>query len=83
MGYCNFIIVPCGEIFGRRITLLICAAINLGACIWSAMASSYGSFLAARILTGTGATANESIMNIVVADMYFLHERGSYVGSYL
>lgn len=31
---------------------------------------------------GTEAAANESIMGIVVADMYFLHERGSYMGAY-
>jgi MFS family permease len=55
----------------------------MAALIWSATANSYGSFLGARILTGTGASANESIMNVVVADMYFLHERGKYVGSYL
>ncbi|KAF2442058.1 MFS general substrate transporter [Karstenula rhodostoma CBS 690.94] len=82
LGYFNFIIIPCSEIFGRRITLLVCAVLNLIACVWSATATSYGSFLGARILTGTGAAANESIMNVVVADMYFLHERGRYIGTY-
>jgi MFS family permease len=83
LGYFNFIIIPCSEMFGRRITLLVCALLNLIACVWSATATSYGSFLGARILTGTGAAANESIMNVVVADMYFLHERGRFIGSYL
>ncbi|RFU74225.1 serine threonine kinase 16 [Trichoderma arundinaceum] len=82
LGYCNFIIIPSCEIFGRRVTLLVCAILNFGACIWQATATSYGSFLAARILAGTGASANESIMNVVVTDIYFLHERGKYVGSY-
>ncbi|KAL6884458.1 hypothetical protein GGI43DRAFT_426772 [Trichoderma evansii] len=82
LGYCNFIIIPSCEIFGRRITILICAILNFGACIWQATATSYSSFLAARILAGTGASANESIMNVVVTDIYFLHERGKYVGSY-
>ncbi|KAL6831602.1 hypothetical protein V8C40DRAFT_262911 [Trichoderma camerunense] len=82
LGYCNFIIIPSCEIFGRRITLLVCAILNIGACIWQATATSYGSFLGARILAGTGASANESIMNVVVTDIYFLHERGKYVGSY-
>ncbi|KAL5371972.1 hypothetical protein DPSP01_013850 [Paraphaeosphaeria sporulosa] len=81
-GYFNFIIIPCSEIFGRRITLLVCAALSLAACVWSATATSYGSFLGARVLTGTGSSANESIMNVVVADMFFLHERGRYIGSY-
>jgi MFS family permease len=83
LGYFNFIIIPCSEIFGRRITLLVCALVNLAASIWQAAAGSYGSFLGARVLAGTGAAANESIMNVVVADMFFLHERGRFVGSYL
>lgn len=83
LGYCNFIIVPSCEIFGRRITLLICSLLSFGSCIWQATATSYTSFLGARILAGTGASANESIMNIVVTDMFFLHERGRYVGLYL
>ncbi|KAF7563710.1 hypothetical protein G7046_g419 [Stylonectria norvegica] len=82
LGYCNFFIIPSCEIFGRRITLLVCALLNLGACIWQATATSYGSFLAARILAGTGASANESVMNVVVTDIFFLHERGRYVGAY-
>lgn len=39
--------------------------------------------MGARVLAGTGAAANESIMNVVVADIFFLHERGKFVGSYL
>ena len=83
LGYCNFIIVPCCEIFGRRVTLIACALLNLASCIWMATANSYASFLGARVLAGTGASANESVMNIVVTDMFFLHERGRYVGLYL
>jgi MFS family permease len=83
LGYANFIIIPCNEIFGRRNTLLVCALINIGASIWQSTATSYGSFLGARVLSGIGAAANESIMNVVVADMYFLHERARYVGIYL
>jgi MFS family permease len=83
LGYCNFFIIPSCEIFGRRITLLVCALLNFAACIWQATATSYGSFLGARILSGTGASANESIMNVVVTDIFFLHQRGKFVGAYL
>jgi len=75
--------VPCNEIFGRRNTLLVCALINIGASIWQATATSYSSFLGARILSGMGAAANESIMTLVVADLYFLHERAQWIGTYL
>ncbi|EXJ82934.1 hypothetical protein A1O3_06751 [Capronia epimyces CBS 606.96] len=82
LGYANLVIIPCSDIFGRRPTLLVCALIALASDIWQALAKSYGSFLGARVLTGLGPAANESIMATVVADMYFLHQRGRYVGLY-
>jgi hypothetical protein len=39
--------------------------------------------MGARVLAGLGAAANESIMTMVVADIFFLHERGAFVGLYL
>jgi MFS family permease len=83
LGYANFIIVPASDVFGRRIVTLICGGICIAANIWSAAATSYESFLGARILGGLGAAANESIMTMVVADIFFLHERGTYIGVYL
>jgi MFS family permease len=83
LGYANFIIIPCADIFGRRIVSIVCALICLGANIWQASAQSYNSFLGARVFAGLGAAANESIMTVVVADIFFLHQRGKYVGLYL
>jgi hypothetical protein len=34
------------------------------------------------VIAGLGAAANESIMTVVVADIFFLHQRGKYVGVY-
>lgn len=69
LGYANFVIIPASDVFGRRVVLLICAAISLGSYIWQALATSYHSFLGARILNGIGAASNESIMTVVIADM--------------
>ncbi|KAH6673419.1 major facilitator superfamily domain-containing protein [Halenospora varia] len=82
LGYANFIIVPAADVFGRRPVTLICGAICIASNIWSAAAKSYGSFLGSRVLGGLGAAANESIMTMVVADIFFLHERGAFVGLY-
>jgi predicted MFS family arabinose efflux permease len=55
----------------------------LGSNIWQATATSYESFLGAHIVSGLGSAANESIMTIVVTDLFSLHERGQWVGLYL
>ena len=51
-----------------------------GSSIWAAAAESYGSMLGARIIQGLGASASEVMAPAVVADLFFLHERGLWVG---
>ncbi|TVY65660.1 Protein HOL1 [Lachnellula suecica] len=82
LGYANFIIVPFSNVFGRRPTILICGLICVLANIWQARVTSYNSFLAARVISGLGAAANESIMPMVIGDVMFLHQRGLWMGVY-
>lgn len=82
LGYANFIIIPFSNIFGRRAACLITGAIVIGSNIWQATAKDTGSFFGARALNGLGGAVNESVMVQVIADMFFLHERGQWMGLY-
>ncbi|KAI1775386.1 putative MFS transporter [Hypoxylon cercidicola] len=82
LGYANFLIVPAANLFGRRPVVLVCGLICILANIWQGLVTSYPSFLAARVISGIGAAANESIMPMVVADLLFLHQRGSSMALY-
>ncbi|KAK9418415.1 putative Major facilitator superfamily domain-containing protein [Seiridium unicorne] len=82
LGYANFLIVPAANVFGRRPVLLICGLICILANIWQALVTSYPSFIGARIISGLGAAANESLMPMVVADVLFLHQRGKSMAFY-
>ncbi|KAI0161814.1 putative MFS transporter [Hypoxylon sp. FL1284] len=82
LGYANFVIVPAANFFGRRPVILVCSVICILADIWQALVTSYPSFLAARVISGLGAAANEVIMPMVVADLLFLHQRGSSTALY-
>lgn len=83
LGYANFLIVPCSNIFGRRFTSIVFAVFTLVTSIWVAVAKSHSSLLAARACNGIATATNESIMMQVVADVFFLHERGFWTGIYL
>lgn len=83
LGYANFIIVPCSNIFGRRFTCIIFGVLTIGTSIWEALATSYPSLIGARVLNGVATATNESLMVQVVADTFFLHERGLWMGVYL
>lgn len=82
LGYANFIIIPFSNVFGRRAACLITAAIIIGSNIWQAESKTTGSFFGARALNGLGAAVNESVMVQVITDMFFLHERGRFMGLY-
>ena len=83
LGYANFLIVPAANVFGRRPVLIICSIVCILANIWQALVTSYPSFLGARVISGLGAAANESLMPMVIADVLFLHQRGRGMTFYL
>ncbi|CAM1500626.1 Fc.00g097880.m01.CDS01 [Cosmosporella sp. VM-42] len=82
LGYSNFIVVPVANVFGRRFVSIVLAALSLGTCIWEARSQSYNVLLAARIINGFSISTTETLMVQVVADMFFLHERGLWIGVY-
>jgi nitrate/nitrite transporter NarK len=82
-GFANFIIIPLSNIFGRRAVSLMFSVLIMLSCIWEALATSHRSLLAARAVTGLVCATSESIPVQVIADVFFLHERGLWTGVYL
>ncbi|KAF2102510.1 MFS general substrate transporter [Rhizodiscina lignyota] len=82
LGVGNLFWIPLSLKFGKRPICIISSAIFFAACVWSAKAGSYGSLLGARIIQGFGASSSEALGPAIVADLYFLHERGKMVGIY-
>lgn len=82
LGLGNIFWVPLAVKIGKRPVLILCSAIFFASSIWSAEATSYGSLLAARIVQGFGASASEALGAAIVADIFFLHERGRLIGFY-
>ncbi|KAH8647397.1 major facilitator superfamily domain-containing protein [Xylariales sp. PMI_506] len=78
LGFSNFIWVPIMQCFGRRPVAIISTTICAGTAIWRARATSYNSFMGASILNGLAAGPCETLQPQVIADIIFLHQRGSY-----
>ncbi|KAF2767803.1 MFS general substrate transporter [Teratosphaeria nubilosa] len=76
LGFSNFIWVPLSTAYGRRPVYIFSQLICFGSSIWRARAQSYGSFMAACVLNGIGAGPAETIQPAVIADIFFLHDRG-------
>lgn len=82
LGFANLFIVPLSNIFGRRPVSIVFGVLVFLTSIWQALATSHKSLLAARACNGIAAATSESIMVQVIADMFFLHERGLWMGIY-
>ncbi|KAJ5936558.1 hypothetical protein N7466_003008 [Penicillium verhagenii] len=82
LGFSNFLIVPCSNIFGRRLTSLVFCLLGMASCIWQALGSSYNSILAARVVNGIATATSETLLMQVIGDMLFLHEKGLWTGVY-
>jgi MFS family permease len=66
--------------FGRRPVFLVASFGFFGTVIWGGAAQSFNSLVASRILCAFFASAGEALALSIVADLFFLHERGRWVG---
>lgn len=83
LGYAKIIIVPFSNIFGCRLASLTLGALVILTEIWEVLATLHNSFLAACVVNGLTTATAETLMAQVIADLFFLHERGLWTGIYL
>ena len=76
-GIGNLFWMPVANKYGRRPVYIISFALYLATAFWLAFTKGYGSFLAARIVMGLAAGAAECLAPLSIADVFFLHERGT------
>ncbi|KAL4884614.1 putative MFS transporter [Aspergillus karnatakaensis] len=68
--------------YGKRPVYLITLAGTLGVMVWQPHITSNGQWIAAKILQGFLGAPIESIAEITVSDVFFTHERGTYMALY-
>jgi MFS family permease len=79
----NFVWVPLGLYFGTRPIFVAASFLLFGTTIWSAVATSWSSFVAARVLCAFAGSCGEALPAAVVRDLFFLHQRGWWMGVYM
>ncbi|EXJ81511.1 hypothetical protein A1O1_07575 [Capronia coronata CBS 617.96] len=74
---------PVGLVFGRRgvylISLLGTAMFN----VWAGYCKTNGTWAASRTLIGFFGAPSEALVEITMADLWFTHERGTFMGLYV
>ncbi|KAF2994641.1 hypothetical protein E8E14_002082 [Neopestalotiopsis sp. 37M] len=68
--------------YGKRFTYLVSLIALMAVTIWSPYAHSTGQWIAKSILTGFFAAPIEALPETTIADLFFTHERATYMGWY-
>jgi MFS family permease len=71
-----FFMIPFALTFGRRPVYLFSTAAQLAICIWSAKMETVADFMMVNILSCFFGALSEVIVQMTVADIYFVHQRG-------
>ncbi|KAH7150563.1 major facilitator superfamily domain-containing protein [Dactylonectria estremocensis] len=82
LGFSNFFWAPISTSFGRRPVYLASQLICIACHIIRARAKTYRVFMAACVLNGIGAGPSEILQPAVIADIFFLHDRGTWNALY-
>jgi MFS family permease len=69
--------------FGRRPVFIFTSFFFFACQIWTASTHNFHSLVASRILMAFMGSATEALAAAVVADLFFLHERGWWMGVYM
>ncbi|TWU71187.1 hypothetical protein ED733_001573 [Metarhizium rileyi] len=68
--------------YGKRLTYLLSMLGIVAVSVWSPFASGNGQWIARNIVTGFVAAPIEALPETSITDIYFTHERGTYMGWY-
>ncbi|KAH7154127.1 major facilitator superfamily domain-containing protein [Fusarium sp. MPI-SDFR-AT-0072] len=68
--------------YGKRLTYLLSVLGAIGTSVWSAYVSSNGEWIAKCIIHGFFIAPIEALPEISITDIYFTHQRGTYLGIY-
>ncbi|OJJ50416.1 hypothetical protein ASPZODRAFT_57859 [Penicilliopsis zonata CBS 506.65] len=78
-----YLFVPFALRFGRRQVYILTALIMFAVGIWQANMKTLGDLFGSQVVGGLAGAVNESLFQVTVADLFFVHQRGTMNGIYL
>ncbi|RDL36768.1 uncharacterized protein BP5553_06120 [Venustampulla echinocandica] len=77
------IFIPFTFKYGRRPVYIISTIVTLAMSIWQAKLNSFGEMVATQVISGLSGAVSETLVQMTVTDMFFVHQRGTMNGLYL
>ncbi|KAF4627691.1 hypothetical protein G7Y89_g10461 [Cudoniella acicularis] len=75
--------IPFSLKYGRRPVYIVSTVITFAMSIWQAALHSYGEMVATQLISGLSGAVSETLVQLTVIDMFFVHQRATMNGIYL
>jgi MFS family permease len=75
--------VPLVHKYGRRPMYLFSTALQLASCVWFAKTETRGDIIGSNLISGLGGAISETIVQITIADLFFVHHHAGMNALYL
>ncbi|KAJ6780172.1 hypothetical protein PWT90_04400 [Aphanocladium album] len=72
--------IPLVHKIGRRPVYLFSALLQVASCIWSARTNTVGDLYGSNVISGVGGAISETIVQITIADLFFIHHHATVNG---
>lgn len=76
-------LVPLVHKYGRRPMYIFSTVLQLASCVWLAATRTNGDMIGSNLLSGISGAISETIVQITIADLFFVHQHGAMNGWYL
>lgn len=78
-----FFFMPLAHKFGRRPLYIFSTGLQFAGMIWYAQIQTEGDYIGCNLVTGLGGAISEIIVQMTVADVFFVHQHGTMNGWYV
>lgn len=82
-GWACLLWQPIALTYGRRGVYLITMFLTVPVMVWTAYSETSGQWIAHRVLIGIIVSPIESLAEVTVYDLFFAHNRGTFMGLYV
>ncbi|CDO94624.1 unnamed protein product [Kluyveromyces dobzhanskii CBS 2104] len=83
IGWGTLFLAPFANLYGRKITYIICILLGLLGALWFALASSTKDTIWSQLFVGISESCAEAQVQLSLTDIYFQHQLGSVLTVYI
>lgn len=83
IGWTTIFLAPCANLYGRKITYLMCIFVGLLGAVWFALSRRTSDTIWSQLFVGMSESCAEAQVQLSLSDMYFQHQLGAVLTVYI